>query len=90
MTEIHNKINILAGVWLDHRAEFAEYCHNYDLGLPLAGALVLGGVERNEGVTNIGLMWINEAFDALVEILGLDPFAEYESLDEMLEIAGYE
>jgi hypothetical protein len=90
MTELHNKVNIVASVWLDHRTEFAEFIHDYDLGCPLAGALVLGGVVRDGGVTEIGSMWITEAFDGLVEVLGLDPFAEYETLDQMLEIAGYE
>ncbi len=57
-----------------------------DLGAPLAYALVRGWVDE---VRDEGAMWIETSYSDILETYGLDPYSEFDSLNDLLEIAEY-
>jgi hypothetical protein len=67
---------------MDYRSdeEFQDFIEYNDLGLPLAYAISAGIVEATELSSN----FVNEAFDILVEALGLEDTG-FESLEDMLD-----
>jgi hypothetical protein len=67
---------------MDYRSdeEFQDFIEYNDLGLPLAYAISAGIVEATELSNN----FVNEAFDILVEALGLEDTG-FESLEDMLD-----
>ena len=60
-----------------------EYFSTYNLGVPLALAVFYGGATANER----GTEWINAAWIALCELLGIDHYGEYDNALEMTELA---
>ena len=77
----HNKITILAELWMNYRddEELQDFIEYNDLGLPLAYFLM------NEIVlpTEQAEVYINETYDLLIASLTVED-KQWESLDEML------
>jgi hypothetical protein len=81
-TTYANKCNILAEVWLDYRGEedfndFVEYC---DLGLPLAFSISQNIIESSPQAE----LYINEAFDLLLEALDIKEDMGFDTIDDVL------
>lgn len=83
-TKFRVKCEILSDFYTQHKGEerFEDYFTYSDLGLPLAYAIATGIVEK----TPLAKGFVNEAFELLLEILGLEDTG-YEDLEEIL---GYE
>lgn len=62
---------------------WVDYFATYNLGVPLALAIVYGGATANER----GMEWINAAWIALCEIIEIDHYGEYSSMMEMMDFA---
>jgi hypothetical protein len=84
-TNFSNKVAILADLWINYRddEEFEDFISYNDLGLPL------GYIVNTELATptDQGTMYINETFDLLCAALELDLEKDYESLQQMFELA---
>jgi hypothetical protein len=78
-----NKIDILAdlGVWFREDEFFSDFLYLNDLGVPLAVLMRAGGVES---ITDKGSEWIHSTWEDLCELLGVDPYGEYENVDFLL------
>lgn len=78
------RTDILADVWMNHRndetlSEFIEYS---DLGLPLAYSIANDIVETTPNAEN----FINETFEGLLEVFGVEEDAGYDDLKELLQL----
>jgi hypothetical protein len=84
-TTFDNKVGILADFWIAYKSdtEFADFIEYSDLGLPLAYALANDIVDN----TPRAELFINETWDLLLSGLEIDDTG-FESLDDLLEIAG--
>jgi hypothetical protein len=60
-----------------------EYFATYNLGVPLAMCVHFGGADANDR----GRQWIEDAWIAMCEVLGIDHHGEYENALEMMELA---
>jgi len=84
-TNFSNKVAILADLWINYRddEEFEDFISYNDLGLPL------GYIVNTELATptDQGTMYINETFDLLCAALELDLEKDYDSLQQMFELA---
>jgi hypothetical protein len=84
-TPFSNKVAILADLWINYRddEQFKDFISYNDLGLPL------GYIVNTELATptDQGMLYINETFDLLCAALELDLEKEYESLQQMFELA---
>jgi hypothetical protein len=83
-TKFNTKCQILSDFYTEHKGEerFEDYFAYSDLGLPLAYAIATGIVEK----TPLAKGFVNEAFELLLEILGLEDEG-YKDLEDLL---GYE
>ncbi len=81
-TPFSDKVTILAEAYGDDslRDQVEEAFYNYDLGAPLALAIYNGGAIAND----VGVAWIEEAFDGLCEILQIDKYGKYDCWDDIL------
>jgi hypothetical protein len=81
-TSYSNKCAILSQVWLEFRDDenFKEFMSYGDLGLPLAYAID-NGVVKN---TDEAQKFVEEVFELLLGILGLDEDTGFDNLDELL------
>lgn len=71
MISIENKAGILAELWINYRDEkgFKPFIEYNDLGLPLAYLFMEG---LTTGLSDTGLMYVNESFDLFISTLELD------------------
>lgn len=79
-----DKCEILAELWINSKDEpdFEDFISYNDLGLPLAYAISYGIVEPTE----LSEKFINETFDVLLAIYGLEDTG-FESLDDIVNLA---
>ena len=82
-TEFSVKCEILADLWLNHREEeeWGDFIEYNDLGLPLSYAISNGIVES----TSMAEMFIGETYNLLLEYLGVEDDAGFDSLEDVLE-----
>ena len=60
-----------------------DYFDFYNLGVPWAIGAYYGDITLNDkGVEEVEASW-----NALIRLLGVDPYAEFDSLDELMEVA---
>lgn len=88
MTDFETMCDILGEFWSEYRDldELKDFVGYNDLGLPLAYFIR----ESIVVATPAAEAYINETFNFLVAALGIDDKVSYESLDEMLDVAGFE
>jgi hypothetical protein len=84
MMDIRTKAKIVSDYYV-YRSNEAWRIEN-DLGGPLAYALERGWVDEVRGE---GAMWIEISYSNILEMYDLDPHAEFDSLNDLLEIAEY-
>ena len=79
------KHKILANLWTNYKddQDMNDFFEFNDLGLPLAFMIEQKIVKS----TPVAQVYVEETFELLVDSLGLDPDDEFESIDEMLELA---
>jgi hypothetical protein len=79
------KHKILANLWTNYKddQDMTDFFEFNDLGLPLAFMIEQKIVKS----TPVAQVYVEETFELLVDSLGLDPDDEFESIDEMLELA---
>ena len=78
------KHKILADLWTKFKddRDLVDFFSYNDLGLPLAFMIEQKIVES----TPVAQVYIEETFEQLVELLGLDSDDEYGSIEEMFEM----
>ena len=83
-TTFENKCAILSDLWLNYKdnEELQDFVEYNDLGLPLAYLIHTDLVSVNES----GISYVDETFNLLCTGLGVDLDAEYESLNELMEL----
>ena len=83
-TTFENKCAILSDLWLNYKdnEELQDFVEYNDLGLPLAYLIHTELVSVNES----GISYVDETFNLLCTGLGVDLDAEYESLNELMEL----
>ena len=88
MTTLDTKVQILHEFWIHYSTsgDYDDFIETHDIGIPLASCIVLGHAIATES----GVRWIEDDYASLLDLLGVDPHGEYDSLDELMEIAGYE
>ena len=86
-TSYENKVDILADVWTNYREEeaFADLFAYADISFPLAFMLKAGIVDTTERAEG----FINEAFDILLDVVGIDDEG-FDNLDELFASAKLE
>lgn len=79
-TSYENKVDILADLWTNYREEeaFADMFAYGDISFPLAFMLKAGIVDTTERAEG----FINEAFDILLDVVGLDDEG-FDNLDDL-------
>lgn len=60
--------------------EYSDFIAINDVGFPCAYLSVMGYVD----ITPVGVLAVNETWNALCEMLEIDPHAEYASIGEMM------
>jgi len=85
VTDISDKIEILAEIWKYHREDenFIDFCNLNDVALPLAYFLDA----ELATISELGNQYIEETFKALLTRLGIDEDTGFESLEEMLDLS---
>lgn len=88
MTTLEAKTQILSDYWFQYSQEpdHAEFIEIHDIGIPLAVLILLD----HATATPSGVEWINSDFEDLLGKFGVDPLGDFDSLDEIVEIASYE
>lgn len=83
-TTFENKCAILADLWLNYKdnEELEDFVEYNDLGLPLAYCIHT----KLADVTDDGISYVEETFNLLCKGLDVDLDAEYESLNELMEL----
>ena len=83
-TPYDTKYAILSELWTNYKddKQFKDFFEYNDLGLPLAFMIDQKIVES----TPVAQVYIEETFEQLVELLGLDSDDEYGSIEEMFEM----
>jgi hypothetical protein len=82
-----DKAHILAQLWVDYRQEmnddptWFEFLNYYDVSLPLAYMYAYHVVE--EEPTDMGTIYINEAWETLCEMLVINSEGTYKDLGEV-------
>lgn len=81
-TSFEARCDILGDFWVEYKADtrFEDFITYNDLGLPLAYATSVGIVKK----TNLSENFINETFDLLLEVLGIDEDKGFDSLDDII------
>lgn len=83
-TPFSKRVEILNDIYLTQRdTDLEDFISSNDLGFPAAVLLTLGAVT----LTPFGEGYINETFDALCNYLEIDNLGDYDSLENILEIA---
>lgn len=82
-TPFSRKARILHDFYFAYRTDedWQDFFLQYDLGLPIATAYVMGGVTLDKRAEH----WINETFDALLDAFDRDLDLEYVDLDDVME-----
>lgn len=80
------KCLILADFWLNYKdeEEFDDFVEYNDIGLPLAFMITENIVES----TQIGEIYVNEAWELLCAALNVDSKQNYDTLEDMFLDAG--
>jgi hypothetical protein len=84
-TPFSKKCELLNEFYLNysHDDEFADFIDMNDLGIPAAVLVVNGGAI----LTDVGESFVEETWQALCEVLEVDHYGEYTSLDELIDFA---
>jgi hypothetical protein len=82
--DFSKKAEIVGDYYVFHADE--EWRAMNDLGGPLAYALKRGWVDEVRGE---GAAWIETSYADILDQHELDPYSEFDSLEELLEIAEY-
>lgn len=84
-TNFSNQASILADLWINFRGEkeFSDFIEYNDIGLPLAYYIHTDLVTPTEEAER----FVEETFNLLCSALGVDIDGEYESLNQMFDIA---
>lgn len=84
-TPFSNKVEILNDFYMDYAGseEYDEFILLNDLGFPAAVLTMMGAVT----LTDIGKNHIEETWQALCEMLGVDHMGDYENLYSLMEFA---
>ena len=83
-TPFSNQVAIVSDFYLHMGYDYPDLLAGYDLGFPLAVAIIRGGVEE---VTDLGKQWIEEAFIGICDEFDLDIYGEYDTLGDMVALA---
>lgn len=88
MTTLETKIETLADYWFAYSQDpdHADFIEVHDIGIPLAVLLHLGHATATES----GVVWIHTDYEDMLNEFGVDTMGEFESLDQIVEIASYE
>ena len=84
-TPFGKRVDILNDTYMNFTEdeEWSTFFDIYDLGVPLAVAVFRGGATANDQ----GMVWINEAWEGLCELLQIDSHGDYKGLEEMTDFA---
>lgn len=83
MTEFENKVAILSELWQEYKGDssWSDFFDYNDIGLPMAFMLD----EKLVKETEVGIRYINETFELLVQTLEFDEDLEWDSLQQMID-----
>ena len=84
-TPFSKQVQIVADYYSRYADE--EWRALNDLGGPLAWAYVRGWIDEPKGE---GLMWVQNSYENILDTYGIDPTADFDDLDELMDIAEYE
>lgn len=81
-TPFSNKCQILRDFYFTNSSDeyWSDFISMHDLGFPAAVLVVNGGAT----LTDVGISFVEETWQALCDELGLDYHGEYNDLSEML------
>lgn len=84
-TPFSNRCSILAELWVEYKndVEFEDFIEYNDLGLPLAYAISAEIIS----VSKVAENFVNETFDMLLDILGLESDTGFETLADVFVLA---
>ena len=86
-TPFSDKVRIIAEAYHDQDntgEDLDNFYLSYDLGAPLCVAIYNGGATAND----IGVKWIEKAWEGFCEVMKIDKYGKYDSWDEILEFLG--
>lgn len=84
MTPFSKRVQILTSMYQTERdTAYEDFIQTNDLGFPAAVLLTLGAVT----LTDTGTRYVNDTFDALCDLLGIDRYGDFDNLDQMEAIA---
>jgi hypothetical protein len=86
LDEMNRKIAVLADLYLNYRDEnqFKEFADYNDIGLPLAHLVQ----QRLCTMTKEAEIYVDETYDLLITVMGVDPELDYQTIDDMLDAMG--
>lgn len=82
-TPFSKKCEILHDLYLNHSTEYEDFILDNDLGVPLAVLIVQGCATP----TDKGTQHVSDSFDSLCEILEIDKYGDYETIETMIGFA---
>lgn len=86
-TPFSNRVRLLADFYMEYSGtdEWSDFFAIQDLGIPAAVLLENGAVD----LTDTGILFVNESWNALCDALDIDRDGSYEDIEEMTnETAG--
>ena len=80
-TAFSNRCDILAELWVDYKndTKFEDFIDYNDIGLPIAYALSTDIIKS----TPMAESFVNETFDLLLEVLGIESDTGFDSLADI-------
>jgi hypothetical protein len=82
-TPFSKQCQILHDLYLNHSTEYEDFILDNDLGIPLAVLIVQGCATP----TDKGMQHVSDSFDSLCEILEIDKYGDYETIETMIGFA---
>lgn len=83
-TPFSKRVEIVSDFYMHYGYDYEELLATFDLGFPLAVAVAQGGIDK---LTDKGIEWIDQTFIGILDQLELDIYGDYDSVDEILELA---
>lgn len=84
-TPFSKRVEIMHEFYMDYSGseEYDDFISLNDLGFPAATLSYTGAATLNDN----GMAYVNDTWNALCELLGIDSYGDYDNLDSLMEFA---
>ena len=87
-TPFSKQVEIVADYFMNFLGDdvYDELITTFDLGFPIAAAIVQGGISI-DSLNTMSQSWVTEAFLGILEFYGdIDPYGDYSSIEDIMDV----